>query len=283
VSWQSSKRSISIFAASFLFVSAALVLAGFVRQRKQNADDWVPTEIPGLLVSRLEADFGTVPPGTTRQSVFNVINQSSLPIYLQGCVADCSCVSVDLQPSTLKPGDSRAVEVSIDTPAAPQLIHHRVVVYARMKGNQNPSTIVLTVRGSTLPAGSVEVFPRRLEFGTLAPGDVESRYIYVIADKASLNEMASTMQVLVTNPARESGMGTATTVRLTSQPSGTSGIKKLLLLFHSSKDSKSGPVEGKVLFLSNQAPPFEVSIHGNVLAAPEHTNRPLSAAAQGHS
>jgi hypothetical protein len=67
------------------------------------------------LFDELSKDFGSVPHGPALTHAFHITNNTGRPVHIAGARVSCGCVSVSVYEQTLAPGQSTAVQATMDT------------------------------------------------------------------------------------------------------------------------------------------------------------------------
>lgn len=95
--------------------------------------------VPRLTVEPAEVDLGTVGGGKPRRTVL-LRNDGSAPLVIKGIRASCGCTVPDLAVTTLEPGESTPMDLTVDT--ARKHGDFRVHVYVRSNDPETPMTVV---------------------------------------------------------------------------------------------------------------------------------------------
>jgi hypothetical protein len=164
------KRFLFITGALWLLVLGALPL---MAQVSESSPD------PMIQVDRLEHDFGELRQGEVRKTSFTVSNVGGAPLLIRQVLSTCDCTAVILDSRLIKPGESRVMQVTLDT--------------HKKRGNQD-KPIVIKTNDPVTPEIRViikadirvyvEIRPHRIDLARLTPGE-HSRAIAMIDNNSS--------------------------------------------------------------------------------------------------
>ena len=95
---------------------------------------------PRLRVEPGEFDFGRVRPHRTLRKEFRLRNLGDRDLAIEGISKSCGCTAADTDVSTLGPGESTPLRVTVETRSSAGKIEHRVLV--RSNDPVTPSLVI---------------------------------------------------------------------------------------------------------------------------------------------
>lgn len=120
-------------------------------------------ELPALAVSESKLDFGEIRPSDTPDKTIQLTNQSADPIAIESIVSTCACTLVESDVSTLAPGESADIKVSLTVSDYPSnKVNTRVHILPK---GPDPELVVVKVNATITP--EYVVTPQRVDFGEI--------------------------------------------------------------------------------------------------------------------
>jgi hypothetical protein len=117
-------------------------------------------------------DFGPTPRGPILTHYFSVTNTTQQTVTIGSARVSCGCVSPTIMKSQLKPGDSTAVYVAMDTRRIPQsYIQKTVIVYVPFYA---PTMEEVQLKVSAIARDDMVLSPEGIAFGNVKMGTAKS-------------------------------------------------------------------------------------------------------------
>lgn len=133
---------------------------------------------PGSLVPRSPVwDLGDVEGGHTYSHVFELTNKSRNSVNIVSVVSTCGCIAAKPPGSTVAPGGTVNLPVSIALPREPGAFHRKIQLTTA--GASREATLTLSVKGRCGASPALFVLPPRLDFGDVPVGSQQVREITV--------------------------------------------------------------------------------------------------------
>ena len=131
-------------------------------------------------------DFGAVAAGSINQGIFQLTNRGSRPVQVLRATPSCVCTTLtDLAGTTIGPGETVALEASLDAPK--QAGEKEAKVFVQMQGMNQPAIVKLAGM-VTLPIQPTPAFASALkgtESGVIRLASTDGRSFRVIASNGS--------------------------------------------------------------------------------------------------
>jgi hypothetical protein len=127
------------------------------------------------LFDELSRDFGTVQRGPAQEHAFRLTNRTPNPITITGVRVSCGCVSASVPVAVLKPGETTAVNATMDTRrfAGPKT----VTIFVSLSNGMQLDEVRLTVSANM--RDDLAVTPDSFAFGQMKRGTSPSKSVQV--------------------------------------------------------------------------------------------------------
>jgi len=93
-----------------MFRYTLIFIAAVALATPASADSWAQS-----MFEELSKDFGTVPRGPMLAHSFHITNKTQQPVHISGVRVSCGCVSASAAQDQLAPGQSTAINATMDT------------------------------------------------------------------------------------------------------------------------------------------------------------------------
>jgi len=130
----------------------------------------------GLVLDSAVHDFGTVMSHETYEHTFRLRNAGKRPVTITDVSASCACTVAKEAKGTVKPGERREIEVSLDTKTYDGEISKTLTLHTDDAAHPR---IALTLKARVLRQG-MRLSPRRVSLGNVKRGDRVERAVQVM-------------------------------------------------------------------------------------------------------
>jgi len=146
-------------------------------------------------------DMGSIPGDVTKEARFELTNRGPRTLLIKKVLPDCGCASVHTPQTNIAPKTSVPVVVSIDTgKIASSAFKRSVLIQIADKSAGLVAQVRLCIAGKVDRSRSITLFPKRLDFGELAPGSTRERMLYVRGDPSVLSRLPASLVLEPTSP-----------------------------------------------------------------------------------
>jgi hypothetical protein len=134
-----------------------------------------PVRVGGLLCQEPVWDFGTVDsvknPRLSHE--FTLVNESNETIKIKKIHSTCGCMVAEDFDKELTPGKSTKIKVNVQLPPMPQLFQKNLAVQT------NNGVVPLDVIGEIAANSNLHSLPKKIDFGSIQPGEIKERTIQI--------------------------------------------------------------------------------------------------------